>query len=401
MKILRIIYDWPPPWQGLAPHPYELTVAQTKLGHKFTIFCGRWPKSGQVEQPANTEVISFMRAPLPGTMMLTTAFLMFWKYLFFRDDDKNTVDLIHSHGHFGIWIYLYRFLLSKIWPWSTELKTPLIVHFHNTVAGRWEAAKEKEIDVKPVSKYLDWPLARLSDKLAVKTASACIFVSEDNRQDAIKFYGADPAKCFVVETGVNTHLFKRVGQEEFEKTRRDLSLDPLDKVILNHGVMVERKNVHLLIEAVKFLPPVYKLLLVGPGDIEYLRKIEDTIKVNNLESRVIRAGYTPYPISPISFQSADLFVLPSSYEGFPKVVMQSLSCGVPALVSGFKARDEIKGLYYLDNLEPENIAKQIREIVESPTPVEADTDFIHFHFSWETKAKQVEAVYQNILGKIN
>ena len=37
MKILRIIYDWPPPWQGLAAHPYELTASQLKEGHEVEI----------------------------------------------------------------------------------------------------------------------------------------------------------------------------------------------------------------------------------------------------------------------------------------------------------------------------------------------------------------------------
>lgn len=396
MRILRIIYDWPPPWAGLAPHPYELTVAQAKLGHTIDIFCGRWPKAGALEQPKGTKVHPIIRAPLQGTMMLTSAVILFFKYIFWRDEEKNEVSIIHSHGHFAIWIYLYRFLLGKLFPKSRELKTPLVVHFHNTVSGRWEALKEKEIDIKPVSKYFDWPLAKFSDKLAVKVAAACIFVSEDNKKDAIKYYGADPSKCFVVESGVNTSIFTSVGQEEFEKTRRDLNLDRLDKVILNLGAMVERKNIHLLIEALKFLPINYKLLLVGPGDLEYLKRITDQIRVDHLSSRIVRAGYTPYPQSPISFQAADLFVLPSSFEGFPKVVVQSLSCGVPALVSGFKAKDDIKGLYYLDSIEPENIAKQIREILESPMAKDVDTNFVRTNFSWDVKAKQVEEVYQTL-----
>ncbi|EKD99754.1 MAG: glycosyl transferase group 1 [uncultured bacterium] len=397
MKILRLIYDWPPPWDGLAPGPYELTNAQVKLGHTVTVFCGRWPKAGSVETPVGVSVYPFFRAPFQGTMMLTTAVLMFFKYIFWRDDDENHVDIIHSHGHFGIWIYLHRFILSKIFPWARELKTPLVVHFHNTVAGRWKAAKDKDIDIKPVSKYLDWPLAKLSDKLAVKVASACIFAGQDNLEDAINYYKADRSKCFLVESGVNTGMFKPIGQEEFEKTRRDLNLDLYDKVVLNNGAMVERKNIHLLVEALKFLPKEYKLMLVGPGDVLYLQKITDSIEVSKLKDRVIRVGYTPYKEIPVAFQAANIFVLPSGFEGFPKVVTQSLACGVPALVSGFKAKDPIKGLYYLEKLEPEYIAQRIREIVEGPR--EVDVGYIHEKFSWDMRARQLEVVYQKVLTK--
>jgi hypothetical protein len=186
VKILRLIYDWPPPWDGLAPHPYELTVAQTNLGHKIEIFCGRWPRAGEVVTMENVQVHPIIRAPLPGTMILTSAVILFFKYIFWRDEEKNHVDLIHSHGHFGIWIYLYRYFLMRFFPKSEELKTPLIAHFHNTVAGRWAASVEREVDIKPVSRYLDWPLADLSDKLAVKVAS-CIFVTRyKNRLNTIK-----------------------------------------------------------------------------------------------------------------------------------------------------------------------------------------------------------------------
>ena len=398
MKILRIIYDWPPPWQGLGPHPYELTVAQAKLGHTFDVFCGRWPKAGKIEEPSNVRTFPFWRAPLPGTMTITTAVMMFFKYIFWRDDPANQVDLIHSHGHFGLWIYLYRLFLKKFFPKSKELQTPLVVHFHNTVMGRWEASKEKNVDIKLVSQYLDWPLSKLSDQTAVKVADACIFVSEENRQDAIKFYKADPSKCFVVETGVNTHLFTPVGQEEFEKTRRDLGFDIYDKIILNHGVMLERKNIHILIEAMKFLPLEYKLLLVGPGDESYMRKLAETIAENHLEDRITRAGYTPYPQAQVSFQVSDLFVLPSSFEGFPKVVMQSLACGVPVLASGFKAKDEIKGLHYLEQINPQEVAAGIKDVLEMPGSKDIDLAYIRTHFSWDTKAHQVEEIYRKILS---
>lgn len=392
MKILRLIYDWPPPWQGLAPHPYELTVAQTKLGHHFHIFCGRWPKAGDVEEPEGTTVHPIIRAPLQGTMILTTAVILFFKYIFWRDE--NEVDLIHSHGHFGIWIYLYRIILRKYFPKSEELKTPFVVHFHNTVAGRRKALEENNSGIKFISRYLDWPLAELSDKWAVKVADACIFVSEETKQQAIAYYHADPEKCYVVESGVNVHTFKKVGQEEFEKTRRDLGLDTLDKVILYQGAIIERKNVHLIIEVLLHLPLEYKLLIVGSGEPSYVGKINEMIKESSLQDRVIMVGYTPYPMAHVSFQASDIFVLPSSFEGFPKVVTQSLACEVPALVSGFKAKEPVRGLYYLENTDPQYIAERIREIVEKPVGV--DIDYIYRNFSWEVKANQIEATYQKL-----
>ena len=390
MRILRIVYDWPPPWSGLAPAPYEMTQAQLKHGHTFDIFCGRWPLAGPLEKLPACKFTTFIREPIPATLSLLISPVVFLYYLYWRLE--NTPDLIHSHGHFGIWLYAYRALLKKIFPWSKELKIPLVVHFHNTTAGRKEALGERGSAIKFYSKYISWPLAERSDKWAVKVASACVFVSQQNKDEAIKYYNADPNKCFVVETGVNTELFKPVGKEEKEKTNKDLGLDPSDIVILNHGVMTERKNIHLLVDTLEFLPPFYKLFLVGSGDKEYLAKISSIVRDKGLNNRVIKAGYTPYPETAIAFQAADIFVLPSSFEGLPKVVLQSLSCGTPALVSGFKIKEDIAGLFYLDNLEPKHIAQKIMEIIDGNNTY-VDQNKIVGLYSWLEKAKEMEKVY--------
>lgn len=389
MRILRIIYDWPKPWSGLAPHPYELTLSQVKQGHKVDVFAARWPKSGP-EQIDGATVTTFLREPFQGSVFFTTSILMFFYYLKWRKTNKP--DIVHSHGHFAIWIYLYRLFLKKYFPWADELKIPLVVHFHRTAKGRWEKMVKDNKPISNLAKNFIWPLEVFSDKISVQVAASCIFVSNENLAEAIKYYNVDKTKCFVVESGVNTTLFKPVGPEERDKSRYELGVDVYDKVILNHGVMVERKNVHLLVDVLKLLPQHYKLLLVGSGDNDYLDRIDEMIKKAKLEDRVIKAGYTPYPEVAIAYQVSDIFVLPSSWEGVPKVVMQGLACGTPCLVSGFKLSEEINGLYYLENLDPANIANKIVEIVDSHPSVDVNKT-VHF-YSWDKRIKEIDKAYE-------
>jgi glycosyltransferase involved in cell wall biosynthesis len=389
MKLCRIVYEMPPPWDGLAPHPYEVTLAQSKRGYEQDVFCGRWPKAGKPEEIKGVKLHHILREPIAGTIGLTSSVALFFQYLKWRK--HNRPDILHCHGHFALWIYRYRLFLQKHFPWSEELQIPLVAHFHNTAQGRWESFKKENKPVTPQSKYISWPLQVKSDKLAVKVASACIFVSTGTRDEAIKYYGADPRRCFVVETGVNTHLFAPAAQQEREKSRKELGLDIFDKVVLNLGMMVERKNIHLLVEAFAKLPPVYKLVLVGGWDSTYQQKVAETISRLGIEDRIIKIGYTPYPLNPIAHQISDIFVLPSTFEGTPKVVMQSLACGVPALVSGFKLQEEIAGLHYLENTEPATITQKILEIVEAQEKV--DTQTIFLKYSWDEKIKEIDRVY--------
>ena len=40
MRILRCVYDWPPPWSGLAPAPYFLSKSQGKQNHNVLVLTG-------------------------------------------------------------------------------------------------------------------------------------------------------------------------------------------------------------------------------------------------------------------------------------------------------------------------------------------------------------------------
>lgn len=395
MKILRLIYDWPPPWAGLVAQPYEITRFQQQAGHDVTIMCGRWPKAGDLETLPGVEVIPTWRAPLKGTVFFTTAVILFFRYLMWRR--KNTPDVIHCHGHFGYWIMAYRKFLHKIKPWHTELEIPFVYHYHITYKGRWEHFKKSKQPISFLAEKIEWPLMVKADKIASEISSGCIFTSEDVKLEAIRFYEVNKEKCFVVETGVNTRLFRPVGLEERDKTRKDLGLDELDKVILNYGMLVERKNIHLLVESLKFLSPAYKLLLIGPDshDKDYVEKLNELINVSHLQKRVVRVGYTPYPQIPIGIQACDVFVLPSDYEGMPKVVLESLACGKPVLASGFKLSREVQGLYYFKSKGPQDIARQIEEILSEGVIV--DKDFVAQNYSWVKKVKQIDEVYQYAL----
>ncbi len=389
MKICRIVYEMPPPWDGLAPHPYEITLSQSKKGYTQDVFCGRWPKAGKAEEIKNVTFHHILREPLAGTISVTSSVILLFKYLKWRR--RNKPDILHCHGHFALWIYFYRCFLISYFPWAEELKIPLVAHFHNTAKGRWESFIKEGKTISPQSRLISWPLLVISDKLAVKAAAASVFVSNETREEALKYYKADLRRSFVVETGVNTQLFVAAGQQEREKSRNELGLDIFDKVILNLGMMVERKNIHLLIEALAGLPQAYKLVLVGSWDATYQQKVAETIGKFGVEDRIIKIGYTPYPLNPIAHQVSDVFVLPSTWEGLPKAVMQSLSCGVPAIVSGFKLQDDLQGIFYLENIEPDTIAKKIVEVVEGQAKVDIQT--IYLKYSWDEKVKEIDKVY--------
>lgn len=388
MKMLRVIYEWPPPWIGLTPAPFELTKAQSRLNHEITVFCGRWPRAGPLESINGVKVISFFREPVRGTMLLTVAPVMFLYFLFWRMFHK--VGVYHIHGHFGLYIYLYKLLFG----WAD--KTPVVAHYHICVKARWEGMKTSGKKIKFLSKYLDWPLALLSDKLAIRLASFYLFVGEKVKDDVARYYKADPSKCRVVESGVNSDLFYPPKEGEKIKLKEELGFKGTDLIISNIGLFVERKNIHLILLSLKHLPDNYKVMLVGKSDEKYLLKLTKIISDENLKSRVTFMGEKTNPETPKYFRASDVFVLPSAYEGFPKAVLESLACGVPTIVSGFEV-PPIKGLFKIEKHSAEEIASLVLMAVESRPFV--DSAYVSSNYSWDERARQIDEVYNGLVKK--
>lgn len=380
MRLLRIFYDWPGTWNGLAPAGYEITKEQAKLGYKITVMCGEWPSKPVVEIP-NVNFIKILREPIAGSIYFTSSLILFIKYFLWRN--KYKVDVIHSHGHFGIWIYLYRSLLKKLKLSKFEFEPVFVTHFHNTFMGRAESLKKEGKEISWVSQNIAWPLGIKSDRWALESSDLCIFVSQNLLEEAVQYYGADRSKCIVLENGVNVDLFKKVNSIEKDKTRKELGYDSLDTVILNYGNMVARKNITKLVEAMVHLPINYKLLLIGSGPKKYMEEIDQVIIDHLLGSRIKKIPYTPYPDLNIPIQSSDIFVLPSDFEGMPKVVLEALACELPCLVSGFRFLENFEGVFYLDNKEPKHIAELIVAI--SNKKITFDIDKFRANFSWHTK----------------
>lgn len=396
MRILRLFYDWPGAWNGLAPSGYEITKEQISQGHKVTLMCGFWPKNPPKELD-NLTIIKIFREPYEGLIYFTSSVSLFFKYFFWRN--KFKVDVIHSHGHFGIWVYFYRKIIKKLPLNSFEFEPLFVTHYHNTFAGRWDSLKRENKKIKWFSEKIAWPLGILSDKWALETSDLCIFVSQNLLDEAVKFYGADLSKCLVLENGVNTELYKRVTTMEKDKTRHELGYDLLDYVIINYGNMVARKNIVNLVEAVSHLPINYKLLLIGSGPKDYMDQIDKVIIDNLLASRVKKVPYIPYPELPIPIQASDLFVLPSDFEGLPKVVLECLSCEIPTLVSGFKFSTPLNGVFYIDNKDPKALAEQIIKI--SKQKVEIDIDSFRTKFSWKSKMAVLSNLYLRFIQEKN
>ena len=129
--------------------------------------------------------------------------------------------------------------------------------------------------------------------------------------------------------------------------RKKYNLSPDQIVYLFVGRLKKDKGVFELIESFSHLRSVHKninLWLLGPD--------EENIKNQILSDKVSKEGIEFIPFSPnpeLFMNAADIFCLPSYREGFGTVIIESASCGIPAIgtrIYGLKdaIEDGITGL---------------------------------------------------------
>ncbi|MFX0022554.1 MAG: glycosyltransferase family 4 protein [Candidatus Hermodarchaeota archaeon] len=177
------------------------------------------------------------------------------------------------------------------------------------------------------------------------------FVSSPWQQELIiKQYSIEPAdKIKVIPNYVITDVFKPLPniQKKF------------DLIFIGRGD--KQKNIPNLLKALHYLKTKEQSVsLLMVGGCCFNTKIKEIIDQYHLD--VILKGYIPNFRLPEVINQAKIFILPSYYEGHPKVLLEAMSCGVPCIgtnVTGIK--HEIKHLNtgFLSKTDFRSIAESI------------------------------------------
>jgi glycosyltransferase involved in cell wall biosynthesis len=113
------------------------------------------------------------------------------------------------------------------------------------------------------------------------------------------------------------------------KARRKLGLDPNQKVVLFLHRVAPRKGAHFLPEiAQRVLAKTAAVFLVAGGG-PYLTELKIGVERDGLAESFDFRGWVPNRDVPLYFRAADLYVMPSQEEGFPRVLLETMAAGCP------------------------------------------------------------------------
>ncbi len=172
-----------------------------------------------------------------------------------------------------------------------------------------------------IRKILYWILRK-----AYNSNINLIAVSNQVKEDLFKSFGVLPNKIYVVNNRVDKETILQKSTELID----NFNFAPDTKYILNIGRFTNVKAQWKLLKAFHFFKknnPNIKvhLLLIGEGELKD-KLISLATKLGESES----ISFLPFNKNPYKYMAkAHLFVLSSFYEGFPVVLAEASSLGIP------------------------------------------------------------------------
>jgi glycosyltransferase involved in cell wall biosynthesis len=237
--------------------------------------------------------------------------------------------------------------------------------------------------------------------LYLRRASAIISVSENARQDVIRFLNLNPEKVKTIHLAAS-ECFRKIDDAAVLETVRTKYHLP-ERFILNVGLIYPGKNIPNLLRALQQIRKHedVKLVIAGSGRRMYKKELAQ-VRELGLEDAVLCPGYVPHDDLVAVYNLAAVFAFPSFYEGFGIPILEAMACGCPVVTSKTGSGPEVAGEAGL-LVEPRHVKDISDGILEVLTNDALRQDLITKgfqqaqHFSWEKTARATLQVLEEIV----
>lgn len=243
---------------------------------------------------------------------------------------------------------------------------------------------------------------RLVFRNTVSHAQKVFAVSEYTKKDIVKYFKINPDKIIVTYEGVEPHF--RIIKDGEKLTELKKKYNITKPFIFYVGVWRNHKNLVGLVRAFDILLRKYNLdcqLVLGGKEDHYYPEIRQTWESLGLDKDILRPGFITEEELPLFYNAADLFVIPSFYEGFGLIGLEAMACGTPVAAANTTSLPEVLGeaAYYFDPHNPEEMAGVIKEVLtnqeEKIKMAQAGMEQIK-KYSWRACAEKTLEVYKKL-----
>lgn len=247
--------------------------------------------------------------------------------------------------------------------------------------------------------WIDRHIYAYKFRKACENSNRIIAISEMTKRDIINYFHIDEKKIDVVYQGCNPVFHASITEDAKADIRKKYNLP--SRYILNVGSIESRKNLLLIIKALKYIPENISVVAVGKRT-PYTDEIEKYMEENGLINRVLILNKVPFSDLPGIYQNASIFVYPSFFEGFGIPIIEAIHSNLPVIAATGSCLEEAGGTdsIYINPNDEKELAEKINHILSSPESAQnmiiKGKEYVK-RFSDETIAKDVMAVYNKLL----
>ncbi len=318
MKVLAVIFHFPPISGGGVIVAVEIINNLAKSGHKITVITPELKWDGPTYDPKMESNVEIIRVKIPSSDKIKIAARRCRNYL------KKEAEKAGKQSH-------YDFIFTIFHPFhmaphaavdcGKNLGLPVIVKID-------DAIYQKSSGLKSIQRMIE----KVYNSKALNKASTVLVSNEETKNIVNKFYKVDKNKIKIIPNGVNISKFKHIQTNS--------------KKIIFSGVMYHHRGLDVLIDAaplvIKEIPDV-EIELYGEGP--ELAKLKALVKEKKLESNVKFMGWIsndkiPDVLSKASIGLGPLRKTEVTSNALPIKVLEYMASSLPIIaISGTLPKD--------------------------------------------------------------
>ncbi|MEM3442682.1 MAG: glycosyltransferase family 4 protein, partial [Candidatus Bathyarchaeia archaeon] len=383
MHIVQETPRFPPAIGGVEEHVYRIYLELTRMGHKITVIT-----SNEVDgktyplQEETVQGVKVYRFPLFSPKTLREYWIMPAATKILRN---VRCDVIHAHG--------YRCLISCTAIYVARVRNiPTVFTPHGIYPPRSVA-----------NAFLKSAFDSTLGRLLLKFSNKVIALSENNLHLLLKL-GVSPEKVAIVGNGVDLEEFEKIQEGEGLSNQLDFSGSP---IILYVGRIDWNKRIDKVVHAMPLILdefPSAKFVIVGPDYSNYAKNLLDLAKRLNVENSIIITGRVSREKLRKFYSVADVFMLPSSYEGFGISLLEAMASKIPVIVYPSGGPSDFlrhcSNAWFLKSVEPHEIFTAVCTLLTRHDLriklVDSAFELVRKYYTWKAIARRLESIYESV-----
>ncbi|MDO9545766.1 MAG: glycosyltransferase, partial [Pelolinea sp.] len=246
-----------------------------------------------------------------------------------------------------------------------------VVHMFHTLALLKNQVAQSENEVEGTYRIE-------AEKKVLSGIDRLIIATPNEKEKLLSLYSADPAIMDIIPPGVDLTRFYPIPIDE---AKEFIGIPEDEKMILFVGRIEPLKGVDTLIKAIAQLQqadvlsncPHYLYIIGGNPDSDQDEMNAEMQRLQNLRIEldvrdlVIFLGKRDQDVLQYYYSAAEMLVMPSHYESFGMVALESMACGTPVIatqVGGLQhlVQDQETG-FIIPNDDPDALEEKITQLL--------------------------------------